>query len=131
MPPAEKLPGAGSPYRDGGAIPPVEPPPRDVTVRWSTLLVVALGASVLWIAGVAWREHRLTAAVAALPGDVQRETFVHIRDELLHVCTPERSDRGGLDDRCRAEAAFLLRFPQCDADCARLALPLLTGDARK
>ena len=128
MPPDEQSPGVGSPYREGGAAPPVEPRPRDAAVRWSTLLVLALAGILLWIGGVALREHRLAAAVAAMPRGVQQETYAHIRDELLHVCAVERSR---LDDRCREQAAFILEFPQCDAACQTMALPFLTNGSRK
>src|SRR5439155_7663476 len=86
MPPDEQSPGVGSPYREGGAAPPVEPRPRDAAVRWSTLLVLALAGILLWIGGVALREHRLAAARAALPRGVQQETFPPIADAPLPVC---------------------------------------------
>jgi hypothetical protein len=39
------------------------------------------------------------------------------------------ADRPRLDDRCRDEATFLLKFPQCDDDCRGLAMPYLGAGA--
>ncbi len=121
-------PHEGSPYREPGAPLAAQPPPEAAAVRWTTLLLFALAGIVLWIVNVAWHEHRLTAAVAAMPVDVQQETFAHIHDELLHVCAVERSR---LDDRCREQATFILKFPQCDAACQTMAMPFLTNGSRK
>jgi hypothetical protein len=82
------------------------------------LLLLALVAFSTWIGITAWQEQRLTTAVGALPLDLQDATYRRVLDELSTTCVaePER-----LEDHCRAQADFILKFPQCTRTCRDLA----------
>ncbi len=93
------------------------PPPMSRTSRLALLLLTMLALVGAWLAIIAWRERRLTQAVLALPPDVQEATYRRSYDELATTCTTEPS----LADHCGDEAQFILRFPQCKAECRELA----------
>lgn len=86
--------------------------PRVAVVAVVTLVVIAA-----WLAAIARQQRRLTAAVQALPADVQEATYRRMYDELATTCAahPEFADH------CGDVARFILRFPQCGADCATMA----------
>lgn len=124
-----QTPARGHPYRRPGV-----PTPRAAGVaaadagRSRALRVLALGLLGLsgWSAAIGWREHRLSAAVAAMPRAVQQAAYRRAHDELSTTCATQPQ----LDEHCRAEAELILHFPQCKADCDALARPFL-ADARR
>jgi hypothetical protein len=83
------------------------------------LRIFALCVLVLsgWIAVIGWREHRLNVAVAAMPVAAQRAAYRRAYDDLSTMCAAHPQ----LDDHCAAQAEFILRFPQCSAECDALA----------
>lgn len=83
-------------------------------LRPLVLVFVVLGA---WTGLIAWREHRLDAAIAAMPLATQQTAFRRHRDELATTCVTQPR----LAAHCEAQARFLLHFPQCDDDCQQLA----------
>lgn len=80
---------------------------------FALVLVIILG----WLAAIAWHERRLTDAVHSLPPDLQEATFLRAYGELTSTCTSEPR----LASHCRDEAEFVLRFPQCTAECQEIA----------
>jgi hypothetical protein len=70
-----------------------------------------------WIAVIGWREHRLNVAVAAMPVATQQAAYRRAYADLSTMCAAQPQ----LDEHCRAQAEFILRFPQCDAECDVLA----------
>ena len=78
------------------------------------MLLIALGG---WIGYIGWRERRLDAAVAAMPAVVQEASYRRALEELATTCATQPQ----LEDHCRAEATFIMRFPQCNQDCKELA----------
>ncbi len=122
-------PSGGHPYRR-----PHPPRPRAAgAVVGSThasraLRIVALLFLVFsgWIAIIGWREHRLNAAVAAMPVATQQAAYRRVYDELSTTCATQPQ----LDEHCRAQAEFILRFPQCGSDCDALARHFLSHARR-
>ena len=112
-------PDAGAPYRTV----PVSARRRDVEVEregWPPYLrgmMWLLLALLAWTALLAWREHRVKADILGLPAPARHAVYTHAVDELRSICTAEP----GLHDHCAAQAAFVLNFPDCDADCRTLA----------
>ncbi len=93
---------------------------RAPDARWLLAAVVGTGA---WLAATGWREHRLNAAVGALPLAVQQQSYARTYAELSTVCR----DRPALAEHCREEAELIVRFPQCNDDCWRLARPFFAA----
>jgi hypothetical protein len=87
------------------------------TSRLALLFLTVLAAVGVWLALIAWREHRLTRTVLALPPDVQEATYRRSFEELATTCTTEPQ----LAEHCSDEARFILRFPQCTSECRQLA----------
>lgn len=79
-----------------------------------------------WIGALALEEHRLNDALASLPAPLQAQMYHRSYDELATICASQPI----LADHCRDEAALLVRFPQCDADCAALARRFVSGATR-
>jgi hypothetical protein len=113
-------PGGGAPYRTpaagvrnsaGDAERDEGWPPYVRAVIW--LLLVALA----WIALLAWREHRAKAGILALPVPARQAVYAHAIDELRTLCPAQPE----LHDHCAEQAAFVLDFPDCDADCQTVA----------
>ncbi len=124
-----KTPSDGHPYRR-----PDGPRPRAVGVAVAAtgtsraLRVLALLFLVVsgWIAMIGWREHRLNAAVAAMPVATQQAAYRRAFDDLSTTCAA----RPELDEHCRAQAEFILHFPQCGTDCDALARHFLSKARR-
>lgn len=92
-------------------------------MRFLALILAVLGA---WIAFIGWRQHRLNSAVAAMPAAMRASEFRRAYQELSTTCATQPQ----LVDHCSAEAEFILRFPQCTADCARFARHFLPTGRR-
>ena len=85
--------------------------------RLGALVLVTFIAAGAWFALIGLRERRLTNAVRALPPDVQAATYRRAYEDLATVC-PGQPELG---EHCSDEARFIVRFPQCQADCQRVA----------
>lgn len=80
------------------------------TLAWAGL-GVALGGLAAY---VVWEEGAVDRAIRALPPEERRAQFLRTEEELRTVCAdPPQALRA----RCREQAAFLLRFPECGAEC--------------
>lgn len=76
----------------------------------------------VWISsGAARRE-----VLARLPEPERRALYERTLHALTSTCqaTPRSS---GLEDFCREQAQFVLRFPECDASCRALSQGLLAA----
>ncbi len=85
--------------------------------RFGALILVTFIVVGGWFALIGVRERRLTDAVRALPADVQQASYRRAYEDLATVCPGQPA----LADHCSDEAQFILRFPQCRADCRQLA----------
>jgi hypothetical protein len=81
------------------------------------ILVGSLLLVAAWTGLVAWREHRISAAVSALPFAMQEQMYRRTYDELTSVCAAQPA----LAAHCRDEASLIVRLPQCGDDCQTLA----------
>ncbi len=93
--------------------------PRAVsqTSRIASLLLVVFAGLGVWAGVVAWHEHSVTRAIAALPRGVQEASYRRALEELSTTC----SDQPALAEHCREQAELILHFPQCDDTCRQLA----------
>lgn len=84
-----------------------------------TVLVLALALAAAFLL---WLTHRAEEADALreMPAEERRELFEGTRQTLLAACAPETRP-AGLDEYCRVQATFLLKFEECDASCQELA----------
>jgi hypothetical protein len=100
---------------------------RQRGVGVGALLLLVLLAMMAWAASIAWREHDLSAAIAALPVSERGALYRHTVEELSTVCTapPER-----LLEHCTHQAQLALKFPECDGDCRARATALLERPRR-
>ncbi|WP_044189153.1 hypothetical protein [Hyalangium minutum] len=83
-------------------------------IRWLALLcgaVVVLGAFLL-LARTLTAEQR---AIAGMDPQARAQLFRETWDGFQAVCQPQA--KPGLGGRCRQEAQFLLKFPECNAAC--------------
>lgn len=102
--------------------------PAEVRTRRSlALLLVAAGALAGWMGADWWRAHAVAAAIGALSPAEQQATFARARDELMTTCS-EQPVR--LAEHCRAQAEFILAFPECDDACTQLAHRFLSNARR-
>lgn len=92
-------------------------PPLSRSSRLAALLASLFVLICAWLVLIALRERSATQAVRALPESVQAATYRRAYEELATACATEP----GLADHCTDEAQFILRFPQCTADCQQLA----------
>src|SRR5512138_82311 len=78
-----------------------------------TLLVGSLAGAVIYADGRTDRELR------GLPETDRRPLYQRTLDTLRTSCAHARGPN--LSDFCTEQAAFVSRFPECDADCRELA----------
>ena len=67
---------------------------------------------------------RAQGAVARVVTDHREAIFARAHDDLLETCRLPEAAEGPIRDHCVATAGFVLLFPECDADCGRLARDL-------
>ena len=60
------------------------------------------------------------AAIHGLPPHERRVLYEQTLCTLTSTCTSARRS-AGLDDFCRRQARFVVKFPECDTACASLA----------
>jgi hypothetical protein len=82
------------------------------------LVIVGVGG-----AGLLAQTHA-EGAVARVVTNHRDAIFARAHDDLLETCRLPEAAEGPIRDHCVATAAFVLLFPECDADCGRLAREL-------
>jgi cytochrome b pre-mRNA-processing protein 3 len=84
---------------------------------FSAVVVVGMltAIAVIWI----WTQGRENRAIEALPDAERRALYSRTLEDLRTVCATSHSS--DLDLHCEAQARFILKFPECDAACQRLA----------
>jgi hypothetical protein len=75
----------------------------------------------IWVLGAERR------AIDAMPPEERAVVYTETLDAFATMCAPPRD---GLFDHCRAQAAFLLKFDECDEDCRARVSPLLRWRSR-
>ncbi len=89
--------------------------PGDLAWRIGAVLVVALlGAILLWSMGAEKR------AIVRMDPVQRRAVYENAFGELKRLCGSGPRD-DALEDRCRAQIQFVLKFPECDAACQEIA----------
>lgn len=91
----------------------------------ATGTLAALALIVLWIL----TPSRERDAIVKLPASERRALYERTRQTLESTCETAR-ERTGLDDYCRAQARFLVEFPECDAACLTLTARCLARATR-
>lgn len=76
----------------------------------------------LWI----WLRNSESRALREMPAAERAALYQRTAEDLRTLCGPDRS--ADLADHCREQATFLLKFPECDGTCSRMANDVL--DAR-
>jgi hypothetical protein len=90
-------------------------------VRRRPILALTIGAISLVLAIVAGGRSRSLAEIRALSSGDRARMFQRALDDMKTTCAgPERLD-GALRDHCRAQAEFLMLFPECDRACQTMA----------
>lgn len=103
-----------------------EPPAAqgNATRSWITSAAVAVGLIgflLLWI----WYRNSESRALREMPAAERAALYQRTAEDLRTLCGPDRA--ADLADHCRKQATFLLRFPECDGACARMAGDVLDG----
>ncbi len=90
------------------------PSPLRTSAAWA-LGVLALATA----CGIAWHRHaRVERAPEALPVAERHALYERTRETLRVTCSPAAGSE--LEPFCRAQAAWLARFPECDEPCNEL-----------
>jgi hypothetical protein len=76
-----------------------------------TLLAYSIGASI-------WRLGEPSRAIERLPASERQELYEQTKSEMQRLCRAPIAD--GFIERCRAQGAFLILFPECDVGCRDL-----------
>lgn len=85
---------------------------------WLSAIAVVLalvGLFFIWI----WFRDSEGRAVRSMPAAERAALFQRTLEDVRTACGPGRAE--DLLDHCEHQARFLLKFPECDAACARLA----------
>lgn len=77
-------------------------------------LGLGLGALAAYLV---WEQGAVDRALRALPAEERHAQFLRTAEELRTVCADPPQP---LRSHCREQAEFLVRFPECDAECRRL-----------
>ncbi|HTE53938.1 MAG TPA: hypothetical protein VK698_23950 [Kofleriaceae bacterium] len=88
------------------------------TPAWLAATAIAIavaGLLFLWIWDRASEERAIRDMPAPERAGLYRRTF----EDLTGLCGPGRA--GDLAEHCERQARFILKFPECDAGCQRLA----------
>ncbi len=80
-------------------------------------VIVATG-TILWL----WNPDAEGKAILNLPQMERRALYERTLRTLETTCRSKAS-ASGLEDFCRGQAEFIVRFPECDAVCSALAEP--------
>jgi len=80
------------------------------------LLALALLLAVWWW----WGGRAERVAIADLDPQERAALYQRTLQNLRSTCEPPERPRG-LDDYCRRQADFILKFPECDSACRSLA----------
>jgi hypothetical protein len=95
------------------------------TSTWLSATAGALavvGSLLLWI----WLRDSEGRSLRGMPATERAALYQRTAEDLRTACGAGRAD--DLADHCEQQARFLLKFPECDAACARQAGDIL--DAR-
>jgi hypothetical protein len=82
----------------------------------AAVLVVLLALLWLWSQRIAEQDR----ALEQLPAAERRALYERTLHTLERSCAP-RTRPAGLDDYCRQQAEFIVRFPECDQACRTVA----------
>jgi cytochrome b pre-mRNA-processing protein 3 len=84
---------------------------------FSAVVVVGMlsALALIWI----WNQGHEDRAIEALPDGERRALYSRTLEDLRAVCKTARSS--DLDLHCEAQARFILKFPDCDESCRKLA----------
>ena len=93
------------------------PPRRGRAWLVVALLLLAAGGFLLWQFAAQW----------GAPNPHRVEMYQRILDNLRASCVPPKPT---LEGYCRDQAALLLEYPECDADCAALVRAIRHEPAR-
>lgn len=87
-------------------------------------------AMLVMVAALGWylRSRSTRGDLETLPRAERRAFYARTLEDLQTVCT--RTTGADLGDHCRAQARLLVRFPECDAACQRIAQPFLVHPER-
>jgi hypothetical protein len=69
--------------------------------------------------------HGDTVALRRLPPTERSTLYRHAIDELESTCREPAAADGSLRDHCKAQANFVLGFPECDERCRWAATGVL------
>jgi cytochrome b pre-mRNA-processing protein 3 len=84
---------------------------------------ILIGVAVVAALGlVAWLSGSQNTAAGPLREPEGGALYERTLGTLSRFCDPKR-DLKGIDEFCRQQADFIIRFPQCDAACRALAAP--------
>jgi hypothetical protein len=89
---------------------------RTFTGVGAVAIAIACLVVVVWLRG----PDQESVAIRSLPEHERRALYDRTLGTLESSCSPSRR-RKGLDDFCRTQAEFVVKFPECDARCASLA----------
>jgi hypothetical protein len=91
--------------------------------RTRTVVAIAAGviaatglAAIVWLRG----PDREQAAIGGLAPQERRALYERTLSTLQSTCASSKGSTG-LDDFCRDQAEFIVKFPECNASCAALA----------
>jgi hypothetical protein len=93
------------------------------TVVIVVLAVVTICGVLVWNSGAEWR------AIGRLPPEERRPLYERTLRTLQSPCGTQKA-RNGLEDFCRDQAAFILKFPECDKACQVLARAHLSSPSK-
>jgi hypothetical protein len=89
---------------------------RNVFAITAMAIAVAGFVAIVWFRG----SDQEQTAIRRLPDSDRRALYERTMRTLQSTCVaPERTR--GLDDFCRGQAEFILKFSECDAPCVSLA----------
>jgi cytochrome b pre-mRNA-processing protein 3 len=78
------------------------------------VLALGLALAIAWYADLG-----LDRELSSLPVPERKALYERTRQTLLTVCSQPHGAE--LEDHCREQAHFILRFPECDRACRELA----------
>jgi len=101
-------------------------PPRATIPKGHPLAVIVAIATIVGVSGVGFLlETQSQREVSRLPVTDRGAIFRRASDELATTCRLPEAVDGPLREHCTSEASFVLLFPECDANCGRLARDIL------
>jgi len=101
-------------------------PSKRKTIALAAIGVIcAATVSILWL----WNPDTEQKAIMELPEPERRALFERTLRTLETTCRPEGRE-SGLEEFCRRQAEFILRFPECDAHCSGATAPYRSAPSR-